>query len=76
MDTKMQYLEIEAAIRKIEPRLGHHSLESLIKPEDQFLQIYVGEKVIRTIREEDADLMWHAGTATLKSYFEHVMKGA
>ncbi len=73
MDSKDRYLELENAVRKIRPTVSHSSKESLYKPDEQYLRITDGNHVIRTIKEEDADIMWHAGFSALESYFKKII---
>ncbi len=68
MDSKDRYLAMEKSCRKYIPTLNHHVKESILNPEENFLKIKKGEKVVRTIKEEDIDLMWHAAKMALESF--------
>lgn len=68
MDSKIRYLNMEKSLREYIPNLNHHVKESLYRPEENFLKIKNGETVVRTIKEEDADTMWHAASKALESF--------
>lgn len=70
MDSKINYLELEAACRKYIPGINHHSCENIIRPEEQFVRIKLGDEPIRVIKEEDADVMWNSASMFLESYMK------
>ena len=75
MDSKEQYIDLEIACKKYIPKLNHHAYESILKPEEQFLKIQIGDEVIRTIREEETEIMWYSGKLYLESYMKTFMEG-
>lgn len=67
MDKQEEFINLEIKLRKnCAPDLNHHVYLNIIHPKENFLQIKRGETVIRTIREEDEDILWHAGIVVLK----------
>lgn len=73
MDSKAEYLKLESVCANYIPKLNHHSKESLYRPEENFLKIKIGEEVIRTIKEEDAEIMWYSGKCYLEGYIKQYM---
>jgi len=74
MDNKTRFINLERYLKKnYIPDLSHHVYESLYHPENQFLQVKRGDKVIRTIREEDSDILFHQGITTLNALAEEVL---
>ena len=77
MDSKTMFLNLEKSCRKYIPDLTHHAKESLYHPEENFIKIKQGEKVLRTIKEEDDDVLWHAAKMALESVvFSYMEKEA
>lgn len=74
MDSRTNYLELEAACRKYIPGLNHHSHEDMIKPDEQFVKIKLGKEPIRVIKEEDADIMWNSASMFLESYMKQYFR--
>ena len=68
MDSKSRYLNLEESCRQYVPGLGHHCKESLYHPEENFVKIKQGETIIKTIKEEDVDVLWHAARMALESF--------
>ena len=75
MDSKEEYISLEIACRRYLPKLNHHAYESILKPDEQFLKIQIGDEVIRTIREEESEIMWYSGKLYLESYMKTFMEG-
>ncbi|PHU36034.1 hypothetical protein [Pseudobutyrivibrio ruminis] len=77
MDSKTMYLNLEQSCRAYVPGLNHHVKESLYRPEENFLKIKLKDEVVRTIKEEDIDAMWHAAKMALESFvFSYMEKEA
>ena len=67
MDKQVEFINLEIKLRRsCAPNLNHHVYLSLFHPKENFLQIKQGETVLRTIREEDEELLWHAGIKVLE----------
>lgn len=67
MDKQVEFINLEIKLkRSCAPNLNHHVYLNLIHPKENFLQIKRGETVLRTIREEDEELLWHAGIKILE----------
>lgn len=75
MDSKEEYISLEIACKRYVPKLNHHVYESILKPDEQFLKIQIGDEVIRTIREEESEIMWYSGKLYLESYMKTFMEG-
>ena len=73
MDSKAAYIELEKTCKNYIPELSHHVRESLYRPDENFLKIKVGEEVIRTIKEEEPEIMWYAGRLYLENYIKQYM---
>lgn len=74
MANKRKFIELEQFLKKnYIPDLSHHVYESLYNPENQYLQVKRGEAVIRTIREEDSDILYYQGITTLNALAEEVL---
>ena len=74
MDNKRKFIKLEQFLKKnYIPDLSHHVYESLYHPERQFLQVKRGEEVIRTIREEDSDVLYYQGITTLNLLADEVL---
>lgn len=74
MANKRKFIELEQFLKKnYIPDLSHHVYESLYHPENQYLQVKRGEAVIRTIREEDSDILYYQGITTLNALAEEVL---
>ena len=74
MDSRTFYLSLEKACKEYIPELNHHSREDLIKPEEQFVRIKLGDEPIRVIKEEDADIMWNSACMFLESYMKQYFR--
>lgn len=68
MDSKTRYLNLEKSCRQYVPGLNHHSRESLYCPDENFVRIKQGEKIIRTIKEDDIEGLWNAARMALESF--------
>lgn len=67
MDKQAEFINLEIKLkRSCTLNLNHHVYLNLIHPKENFLQIKRGETVLRTIREEDEELLWHAGIKVLE----------
>ncbi len=75
MDSKTEYINLEIACKQYIPKLNHHVYESILKPDEQFLKIQIGDEVLRTIREEESEIMWYVGKLYLESYMKTFMEG-
>ena len=75
MNSRTYYLNLEESCRQYVPGLNHHCGESLYHPEDNFVKIKQGDKVLRTIKEDDEDNLWHAARMALESIvFSYIEK--
>lgn len=70
MDSKEEYIKLEMACRRYISTLNHHAYESAMKLDEQFLKIQIGNKVIRTVKDEDSEIMWLSGKRYLESYIK------
>ena len=75
MDSKTEYINLEIVCKQYIPKLNHHVYESILRPDEQFLKIQIGDEVIRTIREEESEIMWYSGKLYLESYMKTFMEG-
>ena len=72
--TKERFIKLEKYLRETYvPDLKHHSYENLLKPNENMLQVLRGEKIVRTIKEEDIEVLWYAGIKTLEELAEKVL---
>lgn len=72
--TKERFIKLEKYLRETYvPDLNHHSYENLLKPKENMLQVLRGEKIVRTIKEEDIEVLWYAGIKTLEELAEKVL---
>lgn len=74
MDNKTKFIKLEIFLKEnYIPELNHHIYENMWHPTENYLQVKRGEKVVRTIREDNSDILFYQGIVALTALAEEVL---